>query len=162
MLHGVHTVAQMRYIFGEFATVYMQEHKTASFNRRDLEGTMHGLLTTADGLAVSIVQTCETKMGSELGGYTLHGELGSLVAGQAGYRLFGAETGDEMPSLQPYPAAQYSAYALEIAAFADHVQGIADGPTTGESERNSLAIVQAGYESAATGQPIDLAQPFGL
>lgn len=161
VLHGVHTVAQMRYIFGEFATVYMQEHKLASFNRRELEGTMHGLLTLESGVAVSIVQTCETKMGDELGGYTLHGERGSILAGKSGYRLFNSETENGIPPLLPYTATVYSAYALEMEAFVDYMNGIAVGPTTAESERRSVAIMQAGYESAQSGQPVYLRDRFG-
>lgn len=161
MLQGIHTVAQMRYVFGEFTTVYMQEHKAISFNRADLEGTMHGLLTMMDGTAVSIIQTCETKIATELNGYILHGEEGSILAGRDGYRLFNAESVDEMPPLQSYPDATFSAYVLEMEAFADYVNGEAIGPTTGESERRSLAIVQAGIESVASGKPIDLSVRFG-
>ena len=44
----------------------------------------------------------------------------------------------------------------EIAAFADGIETGVPGPTTGESERNTLAIIEAGYESARTGKPVDL------
>jgi hypothetical protein len=37
----------------------------------------------------------------------------------------------------------------------------AEGPTTGVVERRSLAVVEAGYESMARGEPIDLEQRFG-
>ncbi len=60
-----------------------------------------------------------------------------------------------------YPEETLSSYAQEMAAFADYVAGEAIGPTTGWSERRSLAIVQAGYESAASGEPIDLSVRFG-
>ena len=162
MLQGIHTVAQMRYIFGEFVTVYMQEHKAASFNRRDLEGTMSGLLTTEKGIAVSIVQTSETKISGDLNGYTLHGEQGSIVAGATGYRLYSDDTGHETPLQAPYPQQALSVYALEMDAFADYVNGVAVGPTTAGSERRSLAVVQAGYESAQHGKPVDLQTRFGL
>ena len=46
-------------------------------------------------------------------------------------------------------------------AFADYVAGVAVGPTTAHSKRRSLAIVQAGYESAETGRPINLRDRFG-
>jgi predicted dehydrogenase len=54
-----------------------------------------------------------------------------------------------------------SEYAQEMEAFADYVAGVSVGPTTGESERRSLAIVQAGYESAQSGQPVNLRRRFG-
>ena len=160
MLHGIHTVAQMRYIFGEFAIIYMQEHKTDSFVRTDLEGTMSGLLTLQCGPTVALLQTSESKLYGDLSGYTLHGEKGSIRATAAGYTLFNAETGNEGDQ-QPYPASPLSEYALEMAAFADTVTGVTVGPTTGISERRSLALVQAGYESATSGQPVHLSERFG-
>jgi predicted dehydrogenase len=154
MLHGIHSMAQLRYIFGEVATVYVAEHKTDSFNRRDLEGTISGLLTLADGSHIAIMQSSETRLKGNWGGYLIHGEQGSLRAWNEGY-----EVGDT--PLQPYPAEPLSSYAQELEAFADYVAGHATGPTTAESERRSLAIVQAGYESIQSGQPIHLTTRFG-
>lgn len=164
MLHGIHSVAQLRYIFGEVATVYLHEHKAPSFERTDLEGTMCGLLTLENGLGISILQTSESKLYGDLGGYTLHGESGSIRAGAQGYRLFNRDTtsGDTLPDLQPYPTAPLSDYAQEMAAFVAYINGTATGPTTGHSERRSLAVVQAGYESAASGQVVDLRERFGV
>ncbi len=170
MLHGIHSVAQLRYIFGatfgEIETVYLREHKTASFQRVELEGTMSGLLTLSSGLSIAILQTSESKLRGDLGGYLLHGERGSIRATAAGYRLFATDDTEVLPALTPYPESELSSYALEMQAFADFVAGTSaspawSGPTTGESERRSLAVVQAGYESAATGQAIDLQTRFG-
>jgi predicted dehydrogenase len=155
MLHGIHTVAQMRYILGEVACVYVRENKLSSFQRTELEGTVSGLLTLENGVPVSILQTCESKMYGDLAGYLLHGESGSIRASEAGYRLFDADNPDGS-SLQSYPATELSSYALEMDAFADYVNGVGVGPTTGESERRSLAVVQAGYESMLCGQPMNL------
>lgn len=154
MLHGVHTVAELRYILGEVATVYMREHKTDSFERRELEGTMSGLLTLESGLSVSILQSSETKFYGDSGGYMLYGEQGLIRAGQNGYQLFNEENKDMAVPMLPYPPQTLSSYALEMEAFADYIADRAVGPTTGESERQSLAVVQAGYESVATGMPV--------
>ena len=54
-----------------------------------------------------------------------------------------------------------SRYAREIEAFADAVAGTSHGWTGGVSERRTVAIIQAGYESIRTGLPVDLAQRFG-
>jgi UDP-N-acetyl-2-amino-2-deoxyglucuronate dehydrogenase len=163
MLHGIHSMAQLRYIFaayGEVETVYMVEHKAGSFARRDVEGTMSGLLTLVSGLAVSVVQTAESKLYGNLGGYVLHGDRGSVRASRQGCELFTDDHAD--PPLQiSYPQVPLSDYAQEMEAFADYVNGVATGPTTGASERRSLAIVQAGYESAASGRPLDLRKRFG-
>jgi predicted dehydrogenase len=160
MLHGIHSMAQLQYVLGEVKMVYMRQHRASSFSRSDLEGTMTGLLTMASGVHVSVVQTCETKLWGDLGGFVIHGDRGSVRASRKGYEVFESEQ-DVEPRLLPYPEALLSSYAQEIGAFADYVAGISVGPTTAESERRSLAIVQAGYESAQSGKPIDLEDRFG-
>ena len=68
MLHGIHSMAQLRYILGEVEAVYMREHHAASFDRPDLEGTMTGVLTMVSGYQVSVLQTCEARLRGTLGG----------------------------------------------------------------------------------------------
>ncbi len=158
MLHGIHTIAGLRYVFGEVETVYVREHRTRSFSRDDMEGTMSGTLTMESGIAVSIVQTAETRLFGNLGGYVIHGERGSVRASRDGYEVFvdGVD-----PETRPYPENPLSSYAREMEAFADYVSGDAEGPTTGRSERRTLAIIEAGYESARTGLPVNIRERFG-
>jgi UDP-N-acetyl-2-amino-2-deoxyglucuronate dehydrogenase len=158
MLHGIHTMAQLRYIFGEVETVYLREHHASSFERPDIEGTMSGLLTLERGIHMSIVQSCETRPPSPLAGYTLYGDQGSLRAMADFCEVFRE---DAVPLRVEYPEAALSEYALEIEAFADYVLEDCVGPTTGRSERRSLAVVQAGYESARSGLPVHLRERFG-
>jgi UDP-N-acetyl-2-amino-2-deoxyglucuronate dehydrogenase len=160
MLHGIHTMAQLRYIFGEVAEIYLREHHGKSFERPDIEGTMTGILTLENGLHITLIQSCETQTQARhsLGGYTLYGSDASLRAWQSGYEVFER---DEAPRPLPYPPSPMSEYALEIKAFADYVLRDQPGPTDGRSERRSLAVVQAGYESAAQQHPIRLAERFG-
>lgn len=162
LLHGIHSMAKLRYILGEVGTVYMGEHKASSFTREDLEGTMSGLLTLQSGVHISVAQSCETRLKGQLSGYRLYGDGGSVRAWQEGYQIFSHDLSEhELPPIRAYEEQSLSSYALELEAFADYVAGISVGPTTAESERRSLAIVQAGYESAESGQPIDLRERFG-
>jgi predicted dehydrogenase len=161
MLHGIHSMAQLRYIFGEVETVYVGEHKTDSFNRRDLEGTVSGLLTLANGCHISIVQSSETRLAGAWGGYVMHGDQGSLRAWNEAYEVYQPAVESSELKRFAYPEESLSSYAREIEAFADYVAGQAVGPTTAESERRSLAIVQAGYESMQNGQPVRLSERFG-
>lgn len=157
-LHGIHTVGQLRHVLGEVRTVYMQEHKARSYARADMEGTMSGLLTLHSGVSVALVQTPESKFYADLGGYVLHGDLGSLRAGDVSCRVFNDECdGEEIR----YPEQRLSPYAQEIEAFADYIADGVEGPTSGVMERRSLAIVQAGYESVAGGVAVDLLARFG-
>jgi predicted dehydrogenase len=174
LLHGVHYVAHLRYVLGEVATVYMGEHKASSFQRRDVEGTMHGLLTLESGVPVAVAVSSETRVPEALRGYVIHGERGSLRAtwercevflsgsgGGAGGAGRSGGTGGADRTILEYPEERPSAYALELEAFADYVAGASEGPTTGRSERRSLAVVQAGYESARCGLPVRLRERFG-
>jgi UDP-N-acetyl-2-amino-2-deoxyglucuronate dehydrogenase len=160
-LHGIHSMAMLRYVLGEVEAVYVQEHHASSFQRPDIEGTMTGLLSMASGIHVSILQTSEVRLPGNLGGFTIHGDRGSIRAWNDGYQVYDdADRSGIEPPVQRYPA-QLSEHALEIDAFAGHVAGIAEGFTTGRSERRTLAIVQAGYESAQSGRPIHLRERFG-
>lgn len=158
MLHGIHSMAQLRYILGEVEAVYMREHHTASFERPDLEGTMTGVLTMVTGFHVLVLQTCEARLRGPLGGYTIHGDQGSLQANAEGCLVFPLE-GESFDVV--YPESALSEYALELAAFADYVNG-AYGPTDAASERRSLAVVEAGYVSAMTGETVVLRDRFGM
>ncbi|GAI78424.1 unnamed protein product [marine sediment metagenome] len=160
MLHGIHSVAQLRFVLGEVETVYMGEHHARSFTPTGLEGTMNGLLTMKHGFRVALLQTCEVRLRGKLGGYMLHGDRGSIWASEEGCEVFGEELG-ERPVRLNYPEAALSPYALEMDAFADYVTCGVEGPTTGRSERRSLAVVQAGYESVRSGQPVGLKARFG-
>ncbi len=165
MLHGIHSMAELRVIFGagegEVETIYLREHKAPSFQRRELEGTVSGLLTLASGLPISIVQSSETRLPAALAGYVLHGERGSLHAGAERAELFLADADGSSPKVIEYPESSLSTYAQEIEAFVNAVQSGQDGLTDGRSERRTLAVVQAGYESIESGQPVHLPTRFG-
>jgi predicted dehydrogenase len=65
-LHGIHTVAQLRYVLGEVAVVYARQHRAASFQRQDVEATVSAALTLVSGVTVHLLQTAETKMPAAL------------------------------------------------------------------------------------------------
>ena len=67
----------------------------------------------------------------------------------------------EDSELRPYPDAKANSYVRELEAFAAMVAGDDDVPTTGRSERRSLAIVEAGVMSLQTGSAVSLAEAFG-
>lgn len=152
-LNGIHTVAQLRAILGEVDTVYMREHHAESFAAQGIEGTMVGLLAMSDGPLVDIVQTAEFSLGMSL---VIHGDRGTIHVTKDYIEL----SGDSEHRVD-LPTDGLSSYARELLAFADHLEGRQEGPTDGRSGLRSLAVVQAGYESAAAGMPINLAERFG-
>lgn len=157
MLHGIHMMAQLRYIFGEVVTVYLREHHAASFERPDLEGTVSGVLTLENGLHITLIQSCETQIPDNSRGYTIYGDGGCLRGFEDGYEVFNGDVFER----HSYPVSALSDYALEIQVFAAHVLAGEVGPTDGLSERRSLAVVLAGYESIRTRRPVDLRAYFG-
>ncbi|MBN1246155.1 MAG: hypothetical protein JXC32_00765, partial [Anaerolineae bacterium] len=162
LLNGIHSVAELRFVLGEVATVYMQEHKASSFERRDVEATMSGLLTLETGVPVWVTQTAETRIPHGLRGFGLYGDAGVVRAGVDGYEVYTkALASEDAPRRFSYSEFPLSSYAQEMDAFADYVMTGRAGPTTARSERRSLAIVQAGYESARSGLPVDLKARFG-
>ena len=158
MLHGIHTIAGVRRVFGDLTRVYVQEHKAGSFERSDLEGTMTALVTVESGVNISVVQSPETRFSGNTGGYVLNGESGSIRAGAESYELL---ADGEDPSPRPYPPSKLSSYALEFQAFADYIGGDESAPTTGYSDRKTLGVIQAGAESADSGEAVDLQERFG-
>lgn len=155
MLHGIHTIAQIRYIFGEITSVYAQEGRSPLTERSDIEASVNLLMRLKTGAMFSLLQTSEVKLPKELWGYTIHGDSGSIRAYDNGYELYNQQT-EWRPTYTPYPDSTLSDYALEIEAFADYVLEGRIGPTTGLSERNSLQVVLAGYRSMQTGLPVPI------
>ncbi len=160
MLHGIHTMAMVRYVLGEAASVYMREHHARGFQRDDVEGTMTGLLHMEAGFQATVLQSCEVRFPEPPGGWVICGDRGLLQATRESCTTWSEADGDRQQELD-YPEDALSPFAREIEAFADYVLCGAEGPTSGRGERRSLAIVQAGYESARSGEVIDLRERFG-
>ena len=160
MLHGIHSIARLRHILGEVGVVYMREHHSSRFVTPDVEGTVSGLFTLESGVHLSILHSCELELKGSAGGLWLHGSEGSIHARDDGYIAY-TDNSDKAPSLRAYRESTLSDYAMELAAFVDYIEDEKVGPTTGISERRTLSIVQAGYESIESSEPIDLHSRFG-
>jgi UDP-N-acetylglucosamine 3-dehydrogenase len=158
LLNGIHDVAQLRYILGDVSDVYMREHHASTAERADVEGTMVGQLNMEAGYQVSILQSREVLVKGGLRGITIYGDRGTLRTTESGYDVYGA---DGEPASFLWPENALSDYAQEMAAFVHYVRDGTVGPTSADSERKSVAIVQAGYESAASGQAVNLENRFG-
>jgi predicted dehydrogenase len=156
-LLGVHTIAALRSVLGEVVSVYILDHHASSFERDDLEATMSGIVELEGGLVVWLVQTTETRLRPRLTGFRLYGDAGTVIGHDDEYEVHPGEAErGAAPRTFPYPTAVRSPYAEMLDAFVDAVGGQAGGLTTGVSERRTLAVVEAGYESARTRQPVDL------
>ena len=158
LLNGIHTAAQIRYIFGEIGDVYLRHHHASRIDRTDVEATLAGTLTTTAGFSITLMQSREVFLRDGLDCFILYGDRGSLRATRDGYEIYdGAGRGET----QQWPESPLSDYALEMEAFADAVTGDSWGPTTAESERRSLAVVLAGYDSAEREERVRLSEAYG-
>ena len=119
---------------------------------------MVGQLSMASGIQITILQSREVCVKGGLRGITIYGDRGSLKTTESGYVLFDR---DGEAGTADWPTPELSDYALEMQAFFRYVTEGRPGPTSAESERRSLAVVQAGYESAESGQVINIAERFG-
>jgi predicted dehydrogenase len=161
MLHGIHYMAEVRFVLGEVDTVYLGEHHGSAFPTPEIEGTVTGVLTMESGVRCAIYQSCETRLRGSLRGWLLFGDKGAVRASEEGYEVFPPD--GSMPATPMlYPDQGLSPFARELEAFADYVTRGVEGPTTARSERRSLAVVEAGYESMRTGEPVRLADRFGV
>ena len=160
-LQGIHTVAALRHVLGEVVSVYLLDHRVSSFERPDIEATMSGVVELESGVVVWLVQTTETHLKPRLTGFRLYGDAGVVIGRDDSYDVYvGDPREGDQPVTYAYPRQTRSAYALELEAFAETVAGGRAGPTTGRSERRSLAIIEAGLESARTRRPVDLRSSY--
>ncbi|CAN5605269.1 hypothetical protein BH20CHL7_BH20CHL7_03720 [soil metagenome] len=153
MLQGIHTVARIRAIFGEISSVYVREHRTPTFRRDDLEATMSALLVTASGFSIWLVQTPEVALPARFM-IQVFGDESTLIGDATGFETIEADgRRSDRHVFEPGPR---SSYALELAAFAAEIHEAEIAPTTASSEIRSLAVVEAGHESARTNRPVEI------
>lgn len=159
MLHGIHSMAKLRYVFGEAESIYLREHHATTYATPEIEGTVTGLIRFESGVCVSVLHTCESKLSGNWTGIRLFGTTGVVHATDDGFvcESFGESASSSEPT--PYPTGGLSSHALVLKAFVEYAEHGVAGPTTAESETRSLAIVEAGYESIRTGRAVDVLRP---
>jgi predicted dehydrogenase len=157
MLQGIHTMARTRYIFGDIESIYVREHRTPSFLRPDIEATMSALLVLEAGPSVWLVQTPEVDLPSRTT-VELFGDEGMVRADLSGYEVGAGR--NTAPHRIEFGLDAVSSYALELQAFADDIWGHRPAPTSGRSERRTLAVIEAGSESTRTGQPVTIGDRY--
>lgn len=149
-LQGVHTVARCRAIFGEITRVQALEHRTSTFARDDIEGTISCLLSTESGASVHLVQTPEVALAGscEIRAY---GEDGRVEFD--GSRLNIWQDGSRVSS-QELQEEGLSSYARQYQALLTEIDGGAIAPTNGDSELKTIRVVEGALKSIETGTPV--------
>jgi predicted dehydrogenase len=153
-LQGVHTVSRARSILGDIVSVYATETRTSTFERDDLEGTIHCSLVTTEGGSVSLLQTPEVELGGSNLRMSIYGDRGRLELSDERLTVWRGKDrlwDEEITSLPQ------SSYAAQYAAFAAEIQGASEAPTSGSRELNTIAVVESALASIAQRQVISLA-----
>lgn len=158
MLHGIHSMAKLRHVFGEAESVYLREHHAPDFATPEIEGTVSGIVRFRSGICVSVLHTCESQLRGPFEGVTLYGSAGVVHAGADGYRVEVFSKGGANVEHATYPDLGATSHALVMRAFVECVAGDTTGPTSAASEARSLAVVEAGYESIRSGEVVAVTQ----
>jgi len=157
---GIHLVSPLRAWFratgaGDVHEVFAREYRSPSFKApRGIEGNMSALLVFDGG------QTARINMGVEVENYHrfneiyIHGTAGSLVASRRNYSLDLYSGNVERPeTLRMKPR---SSFEREMQHFLHCIETNSDPRTSGIEERNSLAVVEAGYRSMSEDRAIEV------
>lgn len=152
MLHGVHTVAQVRMLFGNIARVMLHGSRTPDFQRNDIEATVSGVLVTTNGVPVNLIQTTEAPLNGYVASHRIHGTAGVITADDREVVILDSDGGISRESLEPDGI---SPYVRELEAFVAYIE-TGQGPTAAHSELETLRVIEAGYRSMESGLPVDL------
>jgi predicted dehydrogenase len=164
MSGGIHDVETMRMLAGKVESIYAQRARQR-FAEMGGDDTSVALIRFRDGTVGTLVESFVAKSLTTMAGrevHTLHidGDLGSLLVqdGQT-IQLFserddlligGALTQHDIH----VPAAD--TFLLEAEHFIQSIRAGKEPVTSGRSQRRSLEIVLAAYESMRSGQPVTL------
>jgi len=160
MLNGIHAMSRARMFFGEVRRIYAREVHSGKFES-DLEATVVAVLEFDSGAAATVT------LSSELHGYKRYSDLvifgadGTLGTSDrdGGQLRIDREDADSPEIIDCTDPPRGGAGASFVRQMEEFLAAIAEGrepATGGVSERASLAVVVAGYESMRTGRPVEI------
>ncbi len=157
MLNGIHTMSLARMWFGEPTRIYALEVHSEKF-QSTLEGTIVALVSFEGGAEITITVSAELhgyKRFSDVGIFGADGTLYSQV--DTGRVEIYTEGGKEIiePASDDIEGVGGS-FVRQMQEFVAAVSEKREPATPGASERQTLAAILAGYESARTGKPVEL------
>ncbi len=158
LLNGIHNVSVLRGFAGvtnsgDVERVFLREFRTPTFEApAGMEASVRATLAFENGSTAAIKLGVETPHHDQFNDVRIHGTEGTLVVDHDKTRLtlFAADTDPVAIDVN----ADVDQYERQMNAFIDTVVAGADSRSPGLRERNTLAIVRAGYESRETGEAI--------
>lgn len=159
LLNGIHVMSAARMIFGEVESIHARTVASEQW-RSELEATVVAQVRFDTGAVASLTVSAELHGYDRFADLAVFGAEGSLWCNwRKGSELHVYCGEEKQPEVIPCPAEQYAhtpeGFVRQLGEFVDAVQDDREPYTAGRDERETLAAVLAGYESAETGRPVE-------
>jgi len=164
MTNGIHQVSAARMFFGEVQKIKAVEHHAPGFKSdpqfpQRLEGTVSALLTFQNGFALYMLVSPEIGHSDRFSEAVIHGAEASLSADWSKKESIEIYRSKEEREVITAPRDDPNApFIRQMREFLDAIRERREPLTSGRSERESLAVVEAGYRSMATGKEVALSE----
>jgi len=157
-LNGVHIVSPLRGWFaaggaGDVEAVFAREFRTPEFDAPEgIEASVHATLAFESGASADVSMGLEVHDDDRFDDVRIVGTDGSIRVDADRSRV-DVYRGDRTETVD---AGDGDAFEIQMAAFLDTVLDGRPSRTAGVRERDTLAVVEAGYESMETGTSADV------
>ena len=156
MTVGVHEVAFLRRVLGEVVSVFARRVQPQDDPQSVLD-TISASLQFHGGAIGEITCSLNVEQRGQMYGHIICGSEGTVVCNHHDLnrefvvysQRFGPQ-GHTFANAEP----EQTPFALEVEHFARCVAERGEPATSGADQLNSLAVIEAGYRSIASGQPV--------
>lgn len=155
---GIHLVSPLRAWFrtggaGDVDKVFVKEYRSPSFETPPgIEGNISAFLAFDGGQTARINMGVEVQHYDRFNDIRIHGTGGSLVASSKNYTIDIYSGEDDHPEI--IELKRESSFKKEMKHFLSCINNNTEPKTSGIEERNSLAVIEAGYRSMREDQAI--------
>ena len=164
MTNGIHQVSAARMFFGEVESIKAAEHHAPKFRSdpqfpESLEGTVSALLTFQGGLPLHMLVSPEIGHWGRFSEVVIHGAEATLRADWSKKDCIEIYRSKEEHQTIPVQSDEPNRHFVrQMREFVDALREGRGPLSSGRSERESLAVVEAGYRSMASGKEVALSE----
>ncbi|MWV45913.1 gfo/Idh/MocA family oxidoreductase [Paenibacillus sp. HJL G12] len=162
MNQGVHGVDIIRWLMGDVESVFA--YASPLIHDIEVEDTAVAVIKYVSG-AYGVIQGATTVNPGQEARFEIHGEHGSIIYGDSGFKVWKTLDGDTVPGSEPGGTAEGTDDPHAISADGhyilvdDLIRAVRDNREpliSGEEARKSVDLILAIYESARTGREVRL------
>ncbi|MFB0502532.1 MAG: Gfo/Idh/MocA family protein [Candidatus Bathyarchaeia archaeon] len=162
IINGVHQISALRAWLkaagaGEAQQIFAKEYRSPTFQTpRGIEATVNAFLTFEHGQTAKVTMAVEVEHHNRFNGVRIYGTEGTLTAtGRPPLIELHRDKAAE-PEIITLEEPAPSAFDIQMNHFVDCIESNAKPITNGIEERNTLAVIVAGYDSMKTGKATDV------